>query len=233
MSTPSRDAGVRALPAGLIVSCQARVGHPLRHPEMMAAMAVAAQLAGAVGIRAAGAEDITAIRGLVDLPIVGLTKRVRVDSPVIITATIEEATEVAAAGADVIAVDVTQRPRPNGLSGAALIGAIHDRLGKAVLADTDSVASARAAVAAGADAVATTLAGYTQGAVPDGPDLRLLAELVDTMDVPVVGEGRFWHPEEVAEALRLGAHAVVVGTAITDPVAIAERFVRASRTVGR
>ncbi len=233
MSTPSRDAGVRALPAGLIVSCQARVGHPLRHPEMMAAMAVAAQLAGAVGIRAAGAEDITAIRGLVDLPIVGLTKRVRVDSPVIITATIEDAAEVAAAGADIIAIDLTLRPRPERLSDAALIGAIHERMGKLVLADTDSLAGARAAVAAGADGVATTLAGYTQGTVPEGPALGLLAELVDSLSVPVVGEGRFWRPEQVEEAFRLGAHAVVVGTAITDPVAIAERFVLASRSAPR
>lgn len=192
-------------------------------------MAVAAHLAGAAGIRAAGAADVAAIRAVVDLPIIGLTKRVRQDSSVIITATIEEAQEVADAGADIIAIDVTLRARPGDLSDAALIGAIHEWMGKLVLADTDSTASALAAVTAGADAVATTLSGYTGSVVPDGPDLGLLADLVAGVSVPVVGEGRFWEPAQVEAAFRLGAHAVVVGTAITDPVAIAERFVRASR----
>jgi putative N-acetylmannosamine-6-phosphate epimerase len=48
------------------------------------------------------------------------------------------------------------------------------------------------------------------------------------MGTPVVAEGRFGSPEEVAEALRLGAHAVVVGTAITRPIDIVRRFAAAT-----
>ena len=85
--------------------------------------------------------------------------------------------------------------------------------------------------AAGATYVATTLAGYTEETAArktGGPDLELLSALVaDGRRCPVVAEGRFDTPELVAEAFRRGAHAVVVGTAITNPREITKKFVQA------
>ena len=45
---------VSQLQGGLIVSCQAYPGEPMRHPETMAQIALSAQLGGAAGIRCQG-----------------------------------------------------------------------------------------------------------------------------------------------------------------------------------
>jgi len=97
------------------------------------------------------------------------------------------------------------------------------------MADISTVEEALTAVAAGADIVATTLSGYTPATAHrrDSPDLDVVRELVARVQVPVIAEGRFWTPEELCQAISLGAHAVVVGTAITNPQAITARFVRA------
>ena len=56
-----------------------------------------------------------------------------------------------------------------------------------------------------------------------------LAELVAALDKPVICEGRIHTPADVRAALEIGAHAVVVGTAITNPLVIAQGFVDATR----
>ena len=204
---------------GLVVSVQAPPGSPLRFPAHMAAIAQAAEAGGACAIRAAGAEDIAAIKAAVDLPVVGLHKR-HTPEGVRITPTLEDAEAVLAAGADVLAVDATLRPRPDGLSPAEYVTDLRARLGVPVLADVDDAASGTAATEAGADAVATTLSGYTDGAPPAGPDTALVAELAVAVDCPVLAEGRYATSADVAAAFAAGAFAVVVGTAITDPVAL-------------
>ena len=209
------------LPRGLVVSCQAPAGHPLRDPAIMAAMARAADRAGAVAIRANGTADIAAIRAVTGLPIIGIDKRVDPRSPVIITPDLEAARGVVEAGADLVALDATFRTRPDGGTAAALIALVKAEL----RADIATFEEGTAAAAAGADYVATTLSGYTgPEPPPDGPDLALLATLARELDVPVVGEGRFAHPDQLRTAFEQGAHAVVIGTAITDPLAIARRF---------
>ena len=212
----------------LIVSCQARPGNPLHGPEPMALMAKAAVDGGAAGIRANGPADIAAIRAEVSVPIIGIHK---VGDPggVFITPTVESAAEVVRAGADLVAIDATLRPRPNGHSLASQIQWIHSELGVPVLADVDSVESAVAARDAGADAVATTLSGYTNGPVPPEPDVRLVADLVAKLDCEIVAEGRYRTASDVRAALDAGAHAVVVGTAITNPLAITRWLVEAMR----
>lgn len=217
----------------LIVSCQARPDSPLHGWVFMAAMARAAEQAGAGGIRADGPEDIRAIRAVTTLPIVGIYKRRDLDPEVYITPRFEEARAVREAGADVIALDGTARPRPGGQTLPELIRRIHDELpGTLVMADISTLEEGLAAEAAGADIVCTTLSGYTPWSRrQEGPDLDLVSELVRAVRVPVIAEGRYWHPEEAAEALRRGAHSVVVGTAITNPRAIARRFVVAMQQV--
>ncbi len=218
-----------ALRGGVIVSCQAPEGSPLRQPAIMAAMAQAAALAGAVGIRANGPADVAAIRAVVDLPIIGLDKRPDIDPQAYITPSLDSVAALVEAGADLVAIDATLRPR-NGSgapSAAELLSQIRRAFpGLPVMADVSNLAEGVAA--SDADIVATTLSGYTGGAVvADGPDLELVSALVKAQSRPVVAEGRFATPDQVIAALRSGAHAVVVGTAITDTLALARRFVRA------
>ncbi|MFT4043091.1 MAG: putative N-acetylmannosamine-6-phosphate 2-epimerase [Gordonia sp. (in: high G+C Gram-positive bacteria)] len=212
------------LRGGLIVSCQARADNALRGPIHMAAMALAAQRGGAVGIRAEGAADIEAIRAVVDVPIIGIRK-ILDGRPVYITPDFASARDAAAAGADAIALDATLRDRPAGDQPAELISRIHDELGIPVMADIDSVTAGLAAAAAGADLIATTLSGYTTGAEPpQAPDIALVSELCAATDTPIVAEGRIRTAEDVAAAFGAGAWSVVVGTAITNPERITARL---------
>lgn len=224
-----RHAALARLAGGLIVSCQARPDNPLHGPAFMAAMALAAQQGGAAGLRMNGPDEIRAARRLSSLPIIGLFKRRYQGSSIEITPTMAEAEAVAAAGAAIIALDATGRPRPDGGSLAELIERIHRDLELPVLADCARVTDALAAEAAGADAVATTLSGYLDPALPppEEPDLDLVRALAARLRVPVIAEGRIRTPAQAAEALRGGAYAVVVGTAITNPREITRWFVRA------
>lgn len=209
----------------LIVSCQARADNPLYGPQYMAAMAMAAEQGGAKAIRANGAEDVRAIRAVTTLPIIGINKRWMDGYEVYITPDFASAQEVAEAGADVIGLDATMRLRPKE-SLAELIARIHG-LGKPVFADVSTLEEGLAAAELGVDIVATTLAGYTPySSKTEGPDFELLRQLIEALDVPIVAEGRFWTPEAVSQAFDLGASAVVVGTAITNPREITRRFVQ-------
>jgi N-acylglucosamine-6-phosphate 2-epimerase len=211
---------------GLVVSCQAYPGEAMRTPDTMTRVAQAAARGGAVGIRAQGLDDIAAIRAVVDLPLIGLWKDG--EDEVFITPTLDHALAVARAGAHVVAIDGTSRPRPDGLSLAETITGIHDGSGALVMADCSTFDEAVAAAASGADVVGTTLAGYTAyTSKGEGPDLELVARLAATLDVPVVAEGRIHSPAQAAAAVSAGAWAVVVGTAITHPTTITGWFATA------
>lgn len=213
---------------GLIVSCQAQPHEPLHGSAIMARMALAAAQGGAVAIRANTPPDIAAIRSAVDLPIVGLFK---VDLPgydVYITPRLQDAQAVAEAGADVIAIDATQRLRPDFGTLAEYIAAIHTVTGLPVMADISTYAEGLAAAEAGADLVSTTMSGYTPySPVQPGPDLDLVRRLAAKLTVPLVAEGRYHTPDQVTQALAAGATTVVVGGAITRPQEITHRFVSA------
>jgi N-acylglucosamine-6-phosphate 2-epimerase len=217
---------IQSLRGGLIVSCQAYPGEPLCDPRAMSLIAQSAAAGGAVGIRAQGLDDIRLIHETVRLPQIGLWK-VGCDG-VFITPTLEHAIAVAAAGAEVVAIDGTRRPRPDGLSLEETIKAIHDRTGALVMADAGSLADGIAAQDAGADIVGTTLSGYTdERREIDGPDLELVAQLVGRLTLPVFAEGRIHTPDQASAAIDAGAFAVVVGTAITHPRTITSWFVEA------
>lgn len=236
----SKDALFSALRGKLVVSCQASVGEPLCHKSHILALSLSALNGGCGGLRLEGIENIKYVREQVDklyegfVPIVGLTKadvpaQDRLSSAYI-TASFVEAQHLAEAGADIIALDATGRKRSDNLSLAETIAKIHAELGCLVWADCATFSEGLNAAQAGADIVSTTLFGYTaETALPKdvGPGLELLKELVSHLKVPVILEGRVWRPEELTEAFELGAHAVVVGSAITRPQLITERFVRA------
>jgi len=219
---------------GLIVSCQitGKTGlpdpeNPLKGSALMAILAQAAVQGGAVGIRADGGKDIRAIRKVVGVPIIGIKK---VDIPgyeVRITPTLEAAREVVESGADIVALDVTKRPHPKGLSGIELMRRVKKELGVPVMADISVLEEGIAAAKAGADIVGTTLSGYTSySRAAEGPDLELVARLSEKIEVPVIAEGRISSPEQARRALEAGAYAVCVGAMIINPKRIVEAYVR-------
>ena len=214
----------------LIVSCQARDDNPLTGSHFMRAMALAAIQGGAHAIRANGADDVQAIREITNLPIIGLVKKDVAGFEVYITPDLESIRELCAAGANVIALDATLRPRPVPLED--LFAEVH-RLGAQVFADCATLPDAVHAAQLGADVVSTTMAGYTPETAArrgEGPDFEVLESIVKAVHVPVVAEGRFWTPEDVANAYAIGASGVVVGTAITNPRDTTKRFVKAVPT---
>ncbi|MFF1921827.1 N-acetylmannosamine-6-phosphate 2-epimerase [Streptomyces sp. NPDC058221] len=215
-----------ALEGGLIVSCQAAPGSPLHGPVHMTAMAHAAELGGAVAIRANGTADVRAIASSTALPLIGLWKDG--DDGVYITPTVGHAVAVAEAGADIVAVDGTARPRPDGETLGDIIVALHAR-GVLVMADVSTFEEGIAASEAGSDLVSTTLSGYTPDSPPGPePDFGLITALSSRLSVPVIAEGRLRTPDDVSAAFRAGAFSVVVGTAITAPTWITRRFADAA-----
>ena len=204
------------LPKGLIVSCQAPINSPLHDPYVISAMAQAAVNNGAVAVRIDTPIHIEAVRKKVQVPIIGLWKQVITGSDVYITPQFHHAVAVAAAGADIIAIDATTRYRPGDEKLANIINLIHDQLNKPVMADVDTYQAAQLAVNAGADIVGTTLFGYT-GETQDfsPPGWELLTKIVENLDTFVICEGGISSPQMAKKALDLGANAVVVGGAIT------------------
>lgn len=214
---------IQSLKGGLIVSVQAYVGEPMRHSETMAQIALAAEQGGAVGIRCQGLSDISAIKGQVEIPVLGIWKEGH--EGVFITPTLRHARACSMAGADIVALDATRRPRPDGLTYGETVAALHDE-GIVVMADCGSIEDARQAAAAGTDILSTTLAGYT-GDRPKtaGPDFELLAQMTaEFPKFPVLCEGRVHTPQQARQVMEAGAWAVVVGTAITHPTSITSWF---------
>lgn len=211
---------------GLIVSCQAAPGSPLANRGLMSYMAEAAEAGGAVAIRAEGLRDISEIKKAVSIPIIGLIKLKSENTPVVITPLLEHVYQLMEAGADLIAVDATLRKRVDGTLGNDFV-AQAKAAGAKILADIDDLESAIAAEKSGAVAVITTLSGYTNGPVPELPDLDLVKACSSHCAVPVIAEGRFNSPELVSQAFDAGAWSVCVGSAITDPWLSTKRFIKA------
>lgn len=214
---------------GLIVSCQALEHEPMFGDGVMAKMAKAALLGGAVGIRTNSVRDIVQIREAVNLPLIGLIKRQYGDCEVYITPTIKEIREVIEAGADVVAIDCTKRERPDGRELKDLISEVKAEFPEIlIMADISTLEEGINAEKLGVHIVSTTLSGYTDYSPKlKGPDFNLIAELCNNVKLPIIAEGRVNTPEEAKKCLSLGATSVVVGGAITRPMQITERFVEA------
>ncbi|MGO1400887.1 MAG: N-acetylmannosamine-6-phosphate 2-epimerase [Flaviflexus sp.] len=212
----------------LVVSVQAYPGEPMRDPRTMAQIALAAELGGAAAIRCQGLADISAIKGQVSVPVIGLWKEG--SEGVYITPTLRHARACSMAGADIVAIDATRRPRPDGRTYAETVAALHDE-GIVVMADCGSIGDAEMAYEAGSDILSTTLSGYTgEREKTAGPDLELLRQMVEQFDRPVLCEGRVHTPDQARSALDAGAWSVVVGTGITHPTSITSWFVQALET---
>ena len=204
---------------------------PLYIEKCMLAMMKSVLNGGAGGLRVAGVRDITNAKRFFNVPVIGITKPDKIPSNykeiVYITPTVKDVIDIVNAGADIVAFDGTQRKRPNNEKLQDLIKYIHIKK-KIAMADISTIEEGIKAQEAGADVLSTTLAGYTLESADsplDGPDFKLLEELVKQTGLPVMLEGRIWEPWQVDKAFEIGAHSVVIGSAITRPQLITKRFV--------
>lgn len=220
---------VESLKGKLIVSVQAYPGEPLRHPETMAQMARACELGGAAAIRCQGLSDISAIKGRVEIPVIGLWKEGH--DGVYITPTLRHALACVHAGADVVALDATDRPRLDGRTFEETVAALRAQTDVLIMADCMTMDDIRRAVAAGCDLVSTTLS-HNKAAIDttldNGPDIALLKQATTEFPgIAIICEGHVHTPQDAKDALEAGAWAVVSGTAITHPTSITSWFVSA------
>lgn len=226
---PKKKALLDPMKGGLIVSCQVQKDDPIYTDTIVAKMAEAAQWAGAVGIRANTPEQIKLIKSVIDLPVIGLYKIWHDDTDVFITPTLESAKEVWEAGAEIIAMDTTEQINHEGGKAYELLAQVHEVIPEAILfADVSNYEEAERAVKMGADIVGPTLYGYTADTKNiEKPNFREFARICrDFGDkVYVMMEGHIYTPEDAMKCIFLGAHCVVVGSAITRPHLIAKRFV--------
>lgn len=224
-----RNSTLSQLKNGLIISCQPRVNSALDHPRFVAALAATAGEQGAVGVRIRGTGNIRAVRRAVNIPVIGIEKINDPDSEVYITPTLESVRRVYRAGAQIIALDATERPRPRHQSLAHIIEIAKANFDALIMADVATLQQGVEAARLGVDMVGTTLCGYTKETSHcKGPALDLARQLVRKIDIPVILEGRVHNPADVRKAFALGVYAVVVGTAITDVEWQARQYIMAS-----
>ena len=222
----SKEEIFESIKGGLVVSCQALPEEPLHSSYIMGRMAYAAFQGGAIGIRANTVEDIQEIRRTVDLPIIGIIKKVYGDCPVFITPTMAEIDALAEEGVEIIALDATERVRPDGKLIEEVFPEIRRKYPNQIfMADCATYEDAKKAVELGFDCIGSTLAGYTEESKDASlPDFTLIERMVRDFDVPVIAEGGISTPEELKKVMDLGVHAAVVGSAITRPLEITKKF---------
>ncbi len=213
----------------LIVSCQALPNEPLHSSYIMGRMAVAAKEGGACGIRANTVEDIAEIQKNVDLPVIGIIKRVYGDNPVFITPTMKEIDELMEVKPEVIALDATNRTRPDGKCLEDLVKEIREKYPEQkLMADCSTLEEMIEADRLGFDYIGTTLIGYTEESKDlevQANDFEIIRSFLSQSNRPVIAEGNIDTPEKARRVLDLGCYAVVVGSIITRPQLITKRFV--------
>ena len=224
------EAILNAIQGKLIVSCQALPEEPLHSSFIMGRMAYAASLAGAGGIRANTVEDIEEIRKNVDLPIIGIIKKVYDDEPhVYITPTMAEVDALVNCGCEIIALDATCRTRPGGVELKEFFSEVRAKYpDQLFMADCASIEDGMTAAELGFDIIGTTLAGYTE--YTKGvkvPPYSMIKHLIHNSGKPVIAEGNISTPEMLRHAMDMGSWAVVVGSAITRPLEITKKFMAA------
>jgi N-acylglucosamine-6-phosphate 2-epimerase len=215
------------LKGGLVVSCQVPDGVAIDTPEFIAAQAETVVEAGAIGIRARGIENVAAISKRTTVPIIGLVKRYLASTPIYITPLVQDVLELEAAGASIVAIDATQRLRPNNLALESFIKEIRSHTSIPLLADVDTLEAGLIAEELGCESVATTLSGYTDEPAPQLPNVDLVRELAKHVKVPVIAEGGYSSPKQMNQAFDAGAWSVCVGTAITNPYLLTKGFISA------
>lgn len=214
---------------GLIVSCQAVLGEPLYGLNIMQYFAKAAVEGGASGIRANYVDDILQIKKMVDVPVIGIIKAEYDGSEVYITPTLNEVKKLIATNCEVIALDATDRPRPNGEKLSDLVRYIRKNSTAEIMADCSTFEEATAAYKLGFDYIGSTMRGYTSYTKGiEIPDYSFLTKMVkDFPNTKIIAEGGIWEANQLSKVCECGVYAVVIGSAITRPKDITQHFVKA------
>ncbi|HIS77310.1 MAG TPA: N-acetylmannosamine-6-phosphate 2-epimerase [Candidatus Merdivicinus excrementipullorum] len=219
---------IENLAGHLIVSCQALPNEPLHSSFIMGRMARAAKEGGAAGIRANTKEDIIEIRKNVSLPIIGIIKRDYVDSPIYITPTMREVEELMEVKPEIIALDATNRLRPNGEFLDDFFKEVRRKYpDQLFMADCASVQEMLHADELGFDLIGTTLVGYTDdttGTHIEEDDFAIIRAVLKNVTHPVIAEGNIDTPAKAKRVIELGCFSVVIGSSITRPQVITKRF---------
>ena len=220
-----------AIHGKMIISCQAIPGEPLylEDDSVMYRMARAAKRAGTPAIRTSSIRDVVAIKKETGLPVIGLVKINYPGYDSFITPTMKEVDDLVAVGSDVVALDCTLRRRGDGTTINEFIAQIREKYPDIILmADISNYEEGINAWKCGVDIVGTTMSGYTDyTSKKDEPDYELMRRLAADIDIPVIGEGKIHYPDQAVKALQTGIWSIVVGGAITRPLEIAERFMKA------
>ena len=213
----------------IIISVQAMPNEPLYDEVCINALIKSVLNGGAKGLRVAGERDVINAKKMTDVPVIGITKPSKIPANykelVYITPSIKDVQLLINAGADIIAFDGTFRNRGNNENISEIIDFIHQNK-KLAMADVSTYEEGLLNTLLGADIISTTLAGYTTHSETNStePNFELVEKLVKTIKKPVFLEGRVWYPEEVKKAFEIGAHSVVIGSAVTRPHLITKRF---------
>ena len=220
-----------AIHGKMIISCQAIPGEPLylEDDSVMYLMARAAKRAGTPAIRTSSIRDVVAIKKETGLPVIGLVKINYPGYDSYITPTRKEVDDLVAVGSDVVALDCTLRKRGDGTTINEFIAQIREKYPDIILmADISNYEEGINAWKCGVDIVGTTMSGYTDyTSKKDEPDYELMTRLAADIDIPVIGEGKIHYPDQAVKALQTGVWSIVVGGAITRPLEIAQRFMKA------
>lgn len=222
---------MNTLRSGLIVSLTPSPESPWQRPADIARLAAAAAEGGAVAVKVDGPEAVTAVKALsLGLTLLAVSIDDAYGGAVRITPTLAHAQRLVDAGADIVELEAdAEKRRRDGQDVAELISAFK-RLGTPVKAGVASAEDAVTAVQAGVDYVSSSTSGYTaEAAKLKLPDIGLVRALVAAVRIPVVAERGYSTFVDVRAALDAGALAVVVGSAIVDPVWLTRRFVMATR----
>ena len=220
-----------AIHGKMIISCQAIPGEPLylEDDSVMYLMARAAKRAGTPAIRTSSIRDVVAIKKETGLPVIGLVKINYPGYDSYITPTMKEVDDLVAVGSDVVALDCTLRKRGDGTTINEFIAQIREKYPDIILmADISNYEEGINAWKCGVDIVGTTMSGYTDyTSKKDEPDYELMTRLAADIDIPVIGEGKIHYPDQAVKALQTGVWSIVVGGAITRPLEIAQRSMKA------
>ena len=141
----------------------------------------------------------------------------------------KEVDELVEAGCEIIAVDATDRLRPEGRTFTEFFTEVRAKYpDQLFMADAATYEEGKLAFELGCDLIGTTMRSYTQATKGCPiPDFDLIHQLSCELGATVIAEGGIWEPWQLKKALESGAHAAVVGTAITRPHEITKRFIRA------
>lgn len=216
---------------GLIVSCQPYYGDETFYDyEFIKRFAMSAEFGGAVGLRIEGPKNIIRlIKDGIDIPIIGLIKKVNTRNSynrISITPSVVEVAELYGSGVSIIATDFTARERRDRSFYKLFMKEIKQSFKNIdIFADVSTIDEAIIAQDFGASYISSTLTGYTERTKNlTIPNFDILAMFKEQLSIPYIAEGGFSSIEDVQKALSYGVHGVVIGTAITRPHILIERY---------